>query len=89
MLVRISEISFTPLGFALYIDLPKGFQPQGCEITEWCEFSYDKETCCEITLPVLPNEIVFSGDYRNKEELEHITKSKESLETRQESRWKK
>ena len=58
------------MGFALYIDLPDGYKPKGCEITEFSCFNYEEEVPCEITLPILENNTLFSGDYRTKEEIE-------------------
>lgn len=67
--VPISEISFPPLGFALYINMPDGYEPKGCEITQMSGFHYNDITESEMVLPVLENNIIFSGDYRTKAEI--------------------
>lgn len=36
-----SEVSSWPIGFTLYIDLPDGYQPLGCNITNMVDFGYD------------------------------------------------
>ena len=74
LIVRMSEISTIPLGFALYIDLPDGYNPKGCEITSFSQFHYEDETKCEMILPLLESNIIFSGDYRTKKEIENTVK---------------
>ena len=74
MMVAISEITAMPLGFALYIDMPNGYKPQGCEITTFSSFKYEETVKCEISFPVLETNIMFSGDYRTKEEIEATAK---------------
>ena len=69
ILVSISEITAMPLGFALYIDMPEEYKPQGCEITSFSSFRYEDTAKCEMPLPVLESNIMFSGDYRTKEEI--------------------
>ncbi len=69
MLVLMSEITALPLGFALYVDLPDGFKPQGCEISSFSSFHYEDKVTCEMMLPVLESNIIFPGDYRTKEEI--------------------
>ena len=69
MFVTMSEISSVPLGFALYIDLPDGFKPEGCEITDFSDFRYDESVACEFTIPALESNVVFSGDYRTQQEI--------------------
>lgn len=72
MMVAMSEITAMPLGFALYIDLPEGYEPQGCEITTFTNYRYDETAKCEMLLPILESNIVFSGDYRIKREIAAI-----------------
>ena len=67
--VEMTELSSFPLGFSLYIDLPDGYQPEGCEITSFSQFHYEDSVSCEITLPVLESNVLFSGDYRTKQEI--------------------
>lgn len=68
-LLTISEITSFPLGFALYIDLPDSYTPKGCDITSFAKFKYDEEVSIRMALPILESNIMFSGDYRTKEEL--------------------
>ena len=77
MMVTMSEITATPLGFALYIDLPEGYEPQGCEITPFSNCRYEETAKCEMLLPVLESNIMFSGDYRTKEEIEATVEQNE------------
>lgn len=70
----ISEISSMPLGFALYIDLPEDYIPKGCEITHFSQYRYNDTVRCEMTVPLLESNILFSGDYRTKDEIENTLK---------------
>ena len=70
VMITLSEISFPPLGFVLYIDLPDEYKPEGCEITKLADAQYEDKAECEMLLPVLENNIMFSGDYRTKAEIE-------------------
>ena len=72
-IVSMSEIITKPLGFALYLDMPSSFKPQGFEITGFSKFNYEEVASCEMTLPVLESNIVFSGDYRTKDEIIELT----------------
>ena len=65
----ITEISGYPLGFALYIDKPKDFKPEGVEITLFSEFNYEDLVEMELIIPKLENNIFFPGDYRTKDEI--------------------
>ena len=72
LLVAISEISSVPLGFTLYIDMPEGYEPKGCEITPFSKCRYQETVKCSMCLPVLESNTMFSGDYRTKEEIEEV-----------------
>lgn len=67
--IIISEIATYPLGFALYIDLPENYKPQGVELTLFSNYDYEDKCDAEITIPKLECNIIFSGDYRTKEEI--------------------
>lgn len=74
-LIALSEISTYPVGFTLYIDKPEIYKPEiykpeGVEITLFSNFQYDDECSLEIIIPKLESNIVFSGDYRTKEEID-------------------
>lgn len=78
-LITLSEISTYPVGFALYIDKPEAYNPEGVEITIFSQFNYDDEIELEIIIPKLESNIFFSGDYRTKEEIENaIQESKDN-----------
>ena len=78
-LITLSEISTYPVGFALYIDKPEAYNPEGVEITIFSQFNYDDEIELEIIIPKLESIIFFSGDYRTKEEIENaIQESKDN-----------
>lgn len=80
LMIQISEISYPPLGFALYIDLPNGYEPKGREITGLCDFKYEDIGEFETIFPVLENNIMFSGDYRTKDEIEKTIKESKAWE---------
>ena len=67
--VTITEISTYPLGFALYIDLPKIYEPKGVELTSFAEFRYEDKCDVQMSIPKLESNIIFSGDYRTKKEI--------------------
>ncbi len=77
IMLTISELSAMPLGFALYVDLPERFKPKGCEITLFSNFQYEETAKCDMVLPLLENNTMFSGDYRTKEEIEATIKQNE------------
>lgn len=90
LMITLSEISFFPVGFALYVDMPDDFQPQGYEITCFSDSKYDDMDECEMILPVLENNTIFSGDYRTKTEIEAtIKETKEWEKSNQELLWEK
>lgn len=68
----LSEIVSPPLGFVLYIDMPEVLPPYfinpGCEITEFCQHSYDETCNMDIVLPIHECNINFPADFRAKEE---------------------
>ena len=68
--VLLSEITMYPIGLTLYIDKPEGFIPEGVEITTFSNFNYDEECSMDIIIPRLESNIMFSGDYRTKGEIQ-------------------
>ena len=68
-IVMTSEISSYPLGFILYIDKPEGYKPQGTDITEFVNCDFDEKRDIDMILPILENNIIFSGDYRTQNEI--------------------
>ena len=68
--LQLSEIAGVPLGFVLYWDMPESYHPKGCDITVFANYRYKDDVPCEMELPVLESNIIFSGDYRTKEEIE-------------------
>lgn len=67
--VTITEISTYPMGFALYINLPKNYKPKGVEITSFVDYRYEDVCNVEMSIPKLESNIIFSGDYRTKKEI--------------------
>lgn len=68
-IVMLTEISLYPVGFTLYIDKPEGHEVLGTEITLFSDYEYDSECNIEMVIPKLESNIIFSGDYRTKEEI--------------------
>lgn len=73
--ILISEICKLPIGLTLYIDKPKGYNPQGCNINNFSKCKYDEKIDIGfLNLPFLPVNSYFPGDYRSKEEFELLKK---------------
>lgn len=64
-----SEVASWPIGFTLYIDLPDGYQPAGCNITNMVDFGYDDQAKMSFYLPRLEGNTPISGDFRTKSEI--------------------
>lgn len=64
-----SEVASWPVGFTLYIDLPDGYQPAGCNITNMVDFGYDDQAMMSFYLPRLEGNTPFSADFRSKDEI--------------------
>lgn len=67
--IMLTEISMYPVGFALYIDKPESYKPEGVDLTCFSDFKYEDEGVIDMIIPKLENNIIFSGDYRTKEEI--------------------
>ncbi len=67
--IVLSEISMYPLGFVLYLEKPDNTKPEGVEINCFCDYQYEDVVDIKIIIPVLENNILFSGDYRTKDEI--------------------
>ncbi len=69
MMIITSEVSTCPIGYTLYIDLPEGYQPDGCNITSMVDFGYDEQAMMSFYLPRLEGNTPFSADFRTKSEI--------------------
>lgn len=67
--LRISEITFPPMGYVLITNGEK-IDDRLVEITHFGGFSYDEEVEISQQLPILPTHLKFVGDYRTKQEIE-------------------
>jgi hypothetical protein len=68
-ILTVSEISKYPIGFALYIDLPKNIKPRGCEITSFADRKYEEKCNVTISIPVFESNTILPTDYRTKSEI--------------------
>lgn len=68
--VHVSEISHYPLGLLLFINKPKDFQPQGTNITSFCQYDYDYSCNYHFFgVPFLEVNTSLVLDYRSKKEV--------------------
>lgn len=74
-IVSISEIAAFPLGFALYIDCPETYKPQGVEITYFGGYEYNQAGVLDIAIPKLSCNTHFPGDYRDADVIESIIRN--------------
>jgi hypothetical protein len=68
--VILSEVSHYPLGFALYINKPKGFEPPGVNITSFVKQQYNEK--CKIIIHGMPYYEIntnYPMDFRTKDEI--------------------
>lgn len=68
--VLVSEVAQYPIGFALYIDKPKSYDPFGFNIDRFAAYDYDKK--CDIqfqSIPYLDINTQFPADYRSKDDI--------------------
>lgn len=75
-LVTISEISYYPLGFSLYIDKPEGYTPPGLLINDFATRLYnEKGNIIFQGVPYLEVNSLIPDDFRSKEEFHKILNS--------------
>lgn len=63
-----------PVGFALYINKPNNYIPEGLYITSFIEYDYEEVIGADIIIPKLEVNSNFSGDYRTKSEINNLNK---------------
>ena len=80
MTIITSEVSSWPIGFTLYIDLPAGYQPKGCNITNVVDFGYDDQAKLSFYLPRLEGNSPISADFRTKSEIIATIESKNTVD---------
>lgn len=68
-MITTSEVASWPIGFTLYIDLPEGYSPKGCNITNMVDFNYDDQAMLSFYLPRLEGNTLISADFRTKSEI--------------------
>lgn len=72
-LVTVSEISSYPVGFSLYIDKPKSYNPPGLPINEFSTKSYnEKGNILFQGIPYLEINSLFPDDFRSKDQIEKV-----------------
>lgn len=69
MIITTSEVASWPIGFTLYIDLPEGYSPKGCNITNMVDYNYDDQAMVSFYLPRLEGNTMISADFRTKSEI--------------------
>ena len=69
MIITTSEVASWPIGFTLYIDLPEGYSPKGCNITNMVDYNYDYQAMVSFYLPRLEGNTMISADFRTKSEI--------------------
>ena len=67
--ITLSEIATIPVGFILYLDLPKGYQAPGTEITDFAKYDYDCKTNILISINAYETHSWIPADFRSKQEL--------------------
>lgn len=64
----VSEITFAPLGFALYYN-PKETEAKGIDITSMADWDYDAKCNLELPFVCLETNNFLPLDYRTREEI--------------------
>ena len=70
----MSEVSFPPFGYLLTLDSDPPDQRLG-DISKFANYRYDDLIVIHMKLAVLPTHLIYPGDYRSKEEIEHTRAS--------------
>lgn len=75
--IVLSEIATVPVGFIIYENMPKDFDPLLTEITDYTNCNYSDSAELTLALNVFEINSIFPNDFRSKEEIRtNIEKSK-------------